>query len=49
MSDMGMLFNQMSEDEMDGDVVKKKGPTNRINDLDYSKEFFSLVRCTNLC
>jgi DNA modification methylase len=36
MSDMGMLFNQPSEEDMDVDVVKKKGPPNRINDLDYS-------------
>ena len=36
MSDMEMLFDDAPEDDVDLEAVKKKGPPNRINDLNYS-------------
>lgn len=36
MSEIEMLFNEISEDDGDLEAVKKKGPPNRINDLNYS-------------
>lgn len=36
MSDMEMLFSDVSNEGLDIEAVKKKGPPNRINDLDYS-------------
>lgn len=36
MSDMEMLFDDLSEEVTDLEAVKKKGPPNRINDLSYS-------------
>jgi DNA modification methylase len=51
MSDLEMLFDSAPEDDMDVEAVKKKGPTNRINDLDYStwmKYQKSFFRWTNV-
>ena len=33
---MEMLFSDAPEDDLDIEAVKKKGPPNRINDLNYS-------------